>query len=344
MIMMRFFRKEICLHMKNDIDFVILWVDGNDSDWQKKKAGYLPKANDDISASRYRDWGMLRYWFRSVEKNASWVRRIHFVTDDQIPEWMNTEHPKLHIVSHRDYIPEENLPLFNSSAIEIGMGNIPQLADHFVFFNDDTLLNAPITPEYYFDGGVPVDMAGLTRIGPVRTTFGHLLQNDHALINRHFCKREVICNNFLKWYNPKYGKTFLRTLLHSSGKDFSGFVIPHLSVPYRKSDIERVWEAEREMLSETQTHRFRSNLDLNHFVYRYWRLCVGDFAPRKSKGTYISLRDMDSVRSVEKSLKNRKCPELCLNDNWENGDFENAKNQLLTLLEKKYPQKSSFEK
>lgn len=51
-----------------EIDFVITWVDGNDPDWQKQKMEYsiqpdLSQKQDDRK-ERYRDWDLLRYWFR----------------------------------------------------------------------------------------------------------------------------------------------------------------------------------------------------------------------------------------------------------------------------------------
>ena len=71
--------------MEKDIDFVLTWVDGADADWLKKKASYLPGAvkND----ARFRDWGILKYWFRAVEAYAPWVRKIFLITDNQCPDW-----------------------------------------------------------------------------------------------------------------------------------------------------------------------------------------------------------------------------------------------------------------
>ena len=65
------------------IDFVVLWVDGNDPAWQSEKAKYSPQKTDDSnSANRFRDWGLMPYWFRAIEKFTPWVRKIHFVTWD----------------------------------------------------------------------------------------------------------------------------------------------------------------------------------------------------------------------------------------------------------------------
>ena len=63
-----------------DIDFVVLWVDGNDPQWQAQKAKYQGKTLDDSNAAhRFRDWGLMPYWFRAVEKFCPWVRKVHFV-------------------------------------------------------------------------------------------------------------------------------------------------------------------------------------------------------------------------------------------------------------------------
>ena len=60
-----------------DIDFVVLWVDGNDPEWQAQKARYQGKTPDDSNAAhRFRDWGLMPYWFRAVEKFCPWYGRF----------------------------------------------------------------------------------------------------------------------------------------------------------------------------------------------------------------------------------------------------------------------------
>ena len=84
------------------IDFVITWVDGSDPVWRKEKNKYMGIDETEAGETRYRDMGLLKYWFRAVEAYAPWVDQIHFVTWGHLPEWLNTECPKLHIVNHRD--------------------------------------------------------------------------------------------------------------------------------------------------------------------------------------------------------------------------------------------------
>ena len=59
------------------------------------------------------------------------IQKIHFVTWGHIPEWLNTEHPKLNIVRHEDFIPEKFRPTFNSHTIEWNFHRIPGLAEKF---------------------------------------------------------------------------------------------------------------------------------------------------------------------------------------------------------------------
>lgn len=120
--------------MKNQvIDFVITWVDGSDPIWFQEKQKIFKKAvgavDTDDRSERYRDWGILKYLFRSIEKFAPWVNNVYFVTCGHLPEWLNTECSKLQIVSHKDFIPQKYLPTFNSHPIEWNFHRIKNLSD-----------------------------------------------------------------------------------------------------------------------------------------------------------------------------------------------------------------------
>ena len=57
-----------------NIDFVVLWVDGNDPAWLAERQKYAPQTVlQDGGINRYRDWDLMRYWFRAVETFAPWV-------------------------------------------------------------------------------------------------------------------------------------------------------------------------------------------------------------------------------------------------------------------------------
>ena len=57
-----------------DIDFVISWVNDEDTEWQEKKKRYLPTEGEDVRPARYRDWGLLPFLFRGFDVFTPWVR------------------------------------------------------------------------------------------------------------------------------------------------------------------------------------------------------------------------------------------------------------------------------
>lgn len=102
------------------------------TDWHADDSARLQGLPEDASPERFREWNNLRYWFRGVERFAPWVRKVHFVTEGHVPEWLNLHHPKLNVVRHSDYIHERYLPTFSSRPMQISLHNIPDLTGHFV--------------------------------------------------------------------------------------------------------------------------------------------------------------------------------------------------------------------
>ncbi len=239
------------------IDFVIPWVDSSDPEWQAQRRQYLPGDLGDGRDIRYRDYETLRYWFRGVDKFAPWVNKIHFITHGHLPPWLNTAHPKLHIVRHEDYIPIEYLPTFSSHVIEINMHRIQGLADQFVYFNDDIFITRKIMPNDFFSNGIPKDLAALNIAILGESINSYATSNCVATINKYFdCKRSIR-ENFIKWYNPRSGQYLIRTLLLTPWKKFPGMQTSHLTNAYLKSTFEEVWTVEREALLETTARKFR---------------------------------------------------------------------------------------
>ncbi|MCD8282079.1 MAG: Stealth CR1 domain-containing protein, partial [Prevotella sp.] len=194
-----------------DIDFVVTWVDMTDPVWSREFAKYRNAGRTErngVSQARFRDAGLLKYWFRGVDKFAPWVRRIYFVTCGQTPAWLNTKNPKLRLINHRDIIPEEFLPTFNSVVIERYMHRIPGLAEHFVYFNDDFYIISRVGTERFFRDGLPCDIAAFT-YNPSWSQWYATLRNNARLINRHFDKREVMKRDRDKWFNRSYGRRAL---------------------------------------------------------------------------------------------------------------------------------------
>lgn len=330
--------------MAGEIDLVIPWVDGADPVWQAEHAKYRADSSSDNSSARYRDWDTLRYWFRGIEANAPWVRKVHFVTFGHLPSWLNTEHPKLHIVNHRDYIPEKYLPTFSSHVIELNMHRIPGLAEQFVYFNDDVYLSQPTRAEDFFRDGKPVDSAvfGIIKNNDTANFMPYIMLNMLAVINMRFSKRSMLKRDFSKWFSPKYGKFLLTNLYLSPWGDYTGFRNFHTCVPFRKETFEEVWAAEPEILDATCAHKFRSRADVNQYLMRYWRLAKGEFVPGKPNSDYLTIGSED-MAAVERLLHDPAKKVACINDDPMGFDFDTEQKKLVALFEAKFPEKCSFE-
>ncbi len=137
------------------VDLVYLWVNGNDQDFAKEKLFWQKKLNIAQDANnctcRYVDQEELRYSLRSVAKNIPWINKIYIVTNGQVPEWLDITNPKIKIINHSEIMPLDVLPTFNSRAIEFSVANIPGLSEYFLLANDDTFVNKPVKPSFFFD-------------------------------------------------------------------------------------------------------------------------------------------------------------------------------------------------
>ena len=338
----------------NKIDFVITWVDGNDPEWQAEKAKYQSNKGD-TRASRYRDWGFLRYWFRGIEKNAPWVNRVFFVTWGHIPPWLNTDHPMISIVKHSDYIPEKYLPTFSCRPIELNIHRIKDLSERFVYFNDDMFLLDTVTPNDFFIDGLPCDTAVLdatsindsTNDGKaikIQSLYTSLLFN-LVVINRNFDKKDVIRKNRWKWYSLKYGKDVIRTLLLSPWVKFTGFKSPHVPYSYLKSTFADVWEHEEYVLNTACEHKFRDPTDVSSRLFSYWQLAKGNFMPRSPKiGQSTSIcENAEKNKVICDYIRKRKYKMLCINDDYHGDDYETTKEEFIAAFDSVFPSKSSFE-
>ena len=328
------------------IDFVIIWVDGNDPEWRAEKAQYdgtkITTANSEV---RFRDWDNLRYWFRGVEQFAPWVNKIHFVTWGHIPAWLDTTNPKLNIVNHKDYIPAEYLPTFSSHTIELNLHRIEGLAEQFVYFNDDMFITAPVKPEDFFKNSKPCDTVAQDCIFFGKDSAGHYNGANLTVINSHFDKRKCIKNNLSIWFNFKNGfKNLVRTTLLLPWPWFPGFYYQHNATSFLKSNFVEVWEKERDTLEKTSGHRFRKNTDVNQWLIKFWQIAKGEVAVRKDSFAYCYHISETNFGALCKDIPSKKHKMLCINDTAQTTDFDAKVIMVKEAFEKLLPQKSSFEK
>lgn len=328
---------------KNNIDIVIPWVDGSDKEWLSLYEKFSGNKNKRLNGDeRFRDYGTLKYVFRSIDIYAPWVHKIFLITNGQKPAWLNINNEKLCLVTHEDYIDEEYLPTFNSNVIEGNIPNISDLSNKFILFNDDTILNGDTSRDDFFKNGLPRESAILNPVFPTENGIDSIVMNDLSIINHYFKKKDVVKNNFFKFYNYRYGFSILKTLLLFPHNSFCGFVDMHLPVSYDKEIFENVIKNNKKSFVKTFHNRFRSSNDVNHWLVRYWQICSGYFFPRTIKfGKYYSI---DEINSIEHALRNEEIKMICLNDKqMESSSYYDVTMKLTELLENKFSKKSSFE-
>ena len=335
--------------MKEKIDFVILWVDGNDPKWQAEKAKYdTRKKNDGVNSQiRYRDWDNLKYWFRGVEKYAPWVNNIYFVTWGHLPKWLNTKNKKLKIVKHEDFIDKKYLPLFSSNAIEYNIHKIKGLSETFVLFNDDMFLISDTKKEDFFKNGKPCDNYNEVNLdmNELDKTFAATLNNNYQVLGQFYNKRRTILSRPFKYINYKYGlKKNLQTIKTTlTYKSFKGINNEHVAQPFLKSYFYKVWELVPKLADGTSSHKFRNKSDITQYLIRYFQLMDGNFYPRTPKiGKYFGVSNNNE--EIIDSIINQKYKMICINDSDSNVDFEKSKKEINDAFDNILNEKSSFEK
>jgi len=160
--------KDEQIKSKYPIDAVITWVDGNDLNWQKKINKYSEvKINwkDNKETKRYNSINEIGIAIQSIIKYGSFIRNIFLVTDDQTPRGFQklqslgaTNGINLNIIDHTVIFKDYNsfLPCFNSCSIISMLYRIPNLAEHFIIFNDDTFLMRETSEKDFFKNGLPI--------------------------------------------------------------------------------------------------------------------------------------------------------------------------------------------
>ena len=325
------------------IDIVYTWVNSNDLAWAEKRNAVLGLAefNSEIHHhdALYEDNQELKYSLRSIAKYMPWVNNIFIVTDNQIPDWLNINHPKIHIIDHKNiFSNHKDLPTFNSCSIETHLHHIEGLAEHFVYFNDDMLLGNHCTPEhFYLKNGKP--RIFVAEILPIPNS--KMLDINKRNPNKINVHQHTIVNTRLLVKN-KLGKSVYNNLRHGPK-------------PLLKSKLFELEEIFRNEVNNTSKHTFRTKEDIIFiYLFDYWAIAkkIGStkYQPSVSKKKkyfksrftfgFVNLHDED----VEKQLQNilqEKPFTFCLNQT-----PETSKENLIFLknfLDEYYPEKSEFE-
>lgn len=332
------------------IDFVLTWVDGSDEAWLKEKNFYAKK-NNELSREhsgdlRYRDWGLLKYWFRGVEKFAPWVNKIHFVTHGHLPKWLNINHPKLNIVKHESFIENEYLPTFNSGTIEIFLHKIPDLEEKFVYFNDDFYILDEITPEMMFKNELPVDegILGNIFLPDPKSIYEYPILYMTGLINSYFNFNETKREHKEKFINEVYGDQLYNNEYFIKKSLFPGLYNHHLPQNFLKSTFVEMWKSCEDVLRMSAKEKFRVNKHINQYFVRFWQVMSGKFHPELYRKMGRSFGNPEyEIDQILKFIKNKERKFIVINDSTYIENVEAVIEKISNEFNILYPTKSTFE-
>ena len=306
------------------VDVVYTWVDGSDPAWDAARRERLAEGSGAMltapssGRARFMDRGELRYSMRSLHLFAPWVRRIHLVTAGQVPGWLDTSHPQVNLVDHRDILPADALPTFNSHAIETSLHRIEGLAEQWIYVNDDVFLGRPSRPERWFDP------SGAAAVFLSTGVVGLPGQDDLPYLHAAAHNRRLL--------EAAFGATTTNTLIHT----------PH---PQRTSVLAEIAARFAEDVERTRRTPFRSPSDVSMLssLAQHYGLITGSSFVREVDYHFVNLSQPDVKRRLN-GLLERSYECFCLGDHH---DFalppEVVAQQVVEVLEAYFPVPAPWE-
>lgn len=309
--------------VREPVDFVYTWVDGSDPKWLTKRARFAGAAEatvDGLIAARYRSRDELRYSLRSVEMFAGWFNKVYIVTDGQVPDWLDLDHPRVVVVDHHDIFDPADLPVFNSHAIESRLHHIEGLSERFIYLNDDVFFGRPVVPEVFFTGsGQTKFFPSKALIDPGPPTSADVSVSSAAKNNRTLIERSL-------------GRTFTTKLKHT----------PHA---HSRSLLEEMENRYPEVFRANVAARFRTHRDhavLSGLAQRYGHV-TGRAAPGHIIYNYVDVSRPGLDGVLAHWLRHRQYDSFCLNDTGAHAASEAVDAAIRRFLQDYFPFASSFE-
>lgn len=294
------------------MDYVLPFVDCEDPIWREQ---YWRTLGKNMDASRFRPFGTLRYAFRAVAKNMPFIDRIVLIvsTESQVPEWVNRE--KVRIVTHDEFMPRKHLPTFSSSAIETDMWRIDGLSERFVYGNDDFFAMKPLKERDFFDGDLP-------RLAFEESDF-------HTQNIFRWCCRHGMDMAADAAAVPRTDKWILLKPQHC----MKGILTRHMK---------EVGRGCGDQMDATVT-RLRSRQNITGYIYNYYALYTGEYAPFGASFDYIRISNaFDEVTGL---LEANKADMVCINDagDLDADHYKAACDALAECFEQFFPERSMYE-
>lgn len=292
------------------MDIVITYVNGLDPIWQRDYEKYTSQP---VLEKRFRDWGTLRYLFRGIAENMSFIRKVHLVVShkSQVPEWINCD--EVNVVLHKDIIPEEYLPVFNSNPIEMHLHRIEDLDEEYLYFNDDLFPLQSCKPTDFFENGKCY--LGMAHHLLVWDMFKRICRNSDHLARKALGLKPQLC--------------FLRP--------------QHICTPMFKSECEELYnKMQDEILARTT--RIRSKENVTQYIFLDYLYLKGRLINKRLSKKHFSV-GISSISGLTNFIKNPTRQLACINDvKLSEERYAELRKALLNAFEERFPHKSKYER
>ena len=309
------------------IDAVFTWVDSKDDQWLEKKNKFSNSLWNWTTRStiteRYDSNNELLYSLRSLELYAPWINHIYIVTDNQCPNWLDLEkaRDRITIIDHKEIFNTNELPCFNSSALETRLHKIPNLSEHFLYLNDDFFFGQPVLPEDFFLSN------GIIRCFPSRQ---RVLPFDITSESEEYIQAD---------------KNAIDLIIRTFGNCRNEFM-RHIAYPSSKDLLFEIEDQFRDGFNICASNKFRSTTDLRpiaFFQYHYgWHRGKVQFSDISHRYISLSMDDLD--QKLSETLLKRSRKTICLNDSGTSGkDRTKLFKSVNTFLESYFPYKLKYE-
>lgn len=303
------------------VDFVLPYVNCNEKIWQKSYIDERKKLNlsTEIDSARFREWDNLRFVFRGIEKNLPFINKIYLIVSniEQVPSYIDQN--KVKIVLHKDIIPKEFLPTFNSCTIEMFLNRIKGLSDYFIYSNDDIFLLKEFKESDFFDeNGYP----------KIRTRFSS--GNNTIFKKVQFLEQKKVAEIFNKKVNIS-----------------NWMKVDHNLSPLTKESLQDINIILSKDVYNSCT-KFRDKKNYNQYIYTYYSYFSGKYSDSNRKYKYFdfSKNQKEVLSDIVDTIVNKKTQSICINDsaNLYDEEFEEIKNQINKAFLKIFPTVSKYEK
>ena len=306
------------------IDIVYLWVDGNDPKWRQKRQNSLNRLNankrNDIAKygnveGRFRDNDELRYSLRALERYFPDCGNVYIVTDAQTPSWLHksaNNSAQISIIDHKDLIPANKLPTFDSANIESYIHRIPNLSERYFYLNDDVFFGAPVDVSHWFGSDTLHDgiFVGWSDDLPI--------SNQHA--QPHATALENACCLSIEWlkaHENSHRNSNKRLYTHT----YRTFA--HSPRPMLKSMLIALETEAADLFESVRSTVFRTwdnpNI-VSDFVLR-WALATGQASVREYAHVYLSTGDVQNAAQLDSLIAADGLLDFfCINDTTDDAD------------------------